>query len=59
MEKLGVEKQQLLEELQADYNRKRMTEHEMQKTGAPAPARAQLSNELEQIKTRIDDLQKE
>ena len=58
IEKLGVEKEQLIEELQSEFGRKRLEEHEMQKTGAPAPTRAKIANELDQIKQRLDELQK-
>lgn len=58
IEKLGVEKKQLVEELQAEYSRKKLDEHQMHKTGAPAPQRAQVANELDQIKARLDELQK-
>ena len=58
IEKLGVEKEQLVAELQYEYSRKKLAEHEMQKTGAPAPCRAQVANELDQIKSRLDELQK-
>lgn len=57
MEKLGVEKEQLISELQAEYSRKRLQEHELQKTGAPAPRRAQVANELQDIKERLNQLQ--
>lgn len=58
IEKLGVEKKQLVEELQAEYSRKRLQEHELQKTGAASPQRAQIANELDQIKSRLDELTK-
>lgn len=58
MEKLGVEKAQLIEELQSEYGRKKLQQHDLHKTGAPAPDRAQAANELNQIKSRLDDLQK-
>lgn len=58
MEKLGVEKQQLIDELQAEYSRKKLNEHEMNKTGAPAPQRAAVANEISQIKAQLDELQK-
>lgn len=58
MEKLGVEKQQLIDELQAEYSRKKLSEHEMNKVGAPAPQRASIANELAQIKSQLDELQK-
>jgi hypothetical protein len=57
LEKLGIEKKELLAELQAEYNRKRHQEFELRKTGAPAPQRAQVANELSQIKQRLDQLQ--
>ena len=58
MEKLGVEKQQLIEELQAEYNRLTLQEHDLRKEGSEkAPQRAQVSNELEQIKQQLNSLQ--
>lgn len=59
IEKLGVEKKQLIEELQSEYNRLRLQEHELQKTSAAAPQRAQLANEIVQIRQRLDSLQAE
>lgn len=58
MEKLGVEKEQLLQELQSDFSRKKLEEHQLHKTAAPASQRAQAANEIEQIKNRIDELQR-
>jgi hypothetical protein len=58
IEKLGVEKKQLVEELQSEYSRKRLAQHDLEKTGASAPQRAQAANELDQIKSRLDELTK-
>lgn len=57
LEKLGIEKDQLVQELQSEYSRKRLQEHELRKTGAPAPQRAQAANELSEIKSKLDQLQ--
>jgi len=54
MEKLGVQKEQLVEELQAEYSRLRLKEHDLQKTSAPAPARAMVANEMAAIKEKLD-----
>lgn len=59
LEKLGVEKQELICELQSEYSRKRMEQHELEKTGAPAPHRAKLAHELSEIRARLDQLQSE
>lgn len=56
MEKLGVQKEQLVSELQAEYSRLRLKEHDLVKTGAPAPQRAQHANEMAQIKEKLDSL---
>lgn len=58
MEKLGVDKQELIDELQSEYSRKKLQEHELQKTGAPAPQRAQATNEVMEIKLKLDELKK-
>ena len=57
MEKLGIERKQLVEELQGEYGRLRQQEHELQKTGAPAPRRAQIQSEIDQIKSQLNRLQ--
>lgn len=58
MEKLGIETEQLKGELQDQYNNLRQREHDLLKTGAPAPDRAQVANEIEQIKQKLDELSK-
>jgi hypothetical protein len=54
MEKLGVEKKQLKEELQAEYNRVAKEIHTMVKEATPR--RVFAANELDQIKQKLDEL---
>lgn len=57
LEKLGIEKQQLKDELQSEYNRLTLKQHELQKEGSAAPQCALVANELEQVKEKLDSLQ--
>ena len=60
LEKLGVEKQQLKEELQSDYNRLVQQQHTLNKeASASGPQRAALANEIDQIKTKLNELQQD
>lgn len=56
MEKLGIEKKQHIDELQAEYNRLIQREHGFSKEASAAPQRAALANEIEQIKLQLDAL---
>lgn len=59
MEKLGVENQELIEELQCEYNRiqHELHEEQMRKTASSSSRIALLTNELDQIKSKLDSLQ--
>jgi hypothetical protein len=60
MEKLGIEKKELTAELQAEYSRKKILQHDLQKTASAEDAhrRAMIANEINEIKYRLDELQK-
>lgn len=61
MEKLGVEKTQLVQELQGEYSRLRAKQHGLRKeASAINPGEmAQLDNEIREVTAKLDDLQKE
>lgn len=56
LEKLGVEKKELVEELQADYSRLVQKQHTLTKEAAPQ--RAAVANEIAQVKAKLDELGK-
>jgi hypothetical protein len=56
MEKLGVEKQQLLVELRSEYSVLRSKLNSMEKTGS-AQASAALDREIAVVKAKIDEIE--
>jgi hypothetical protein len=58
IEKLGIEKEELKEELQTMYNNARATVYSLEKTAAPAHIKARAEKDLKDIKDRLDELQK-
>jgi DnaJ-domain-containing protein 1 len=61
MEKLGIEKSQLIDELQTEYSRliARQHQHALMKTGSETHSKMILTNEIEQVKIQLDALLEE
>jgi hypothetical protein len=59
MEKLGVEKEQLKSELQAEYGRLIQRQSELRKEADATTQTVLVTNEIEEIKSRLDDLSKD